>query len=296
MFSGVTPLNIKVAGYSPALHQSSTNGRESADELRPADDLYAYVEHAFNHYEEVLVSTPRIWDWFKARKIDLTHPLISEFRLGFSDRSLCKNYGRDKGRQSDLVRGAWQRLGILKPSGYQYFHGDVVFPFFDGDDRIVGAYGRRVTPENRCDQIYHHHWFHGEATFFNRRVLEQYSQIVLCKSPLEALVLISAGISNVVSIMGLFSFGLAHMEELYKYQPSEIVLAFDNSDSGNHVAGMLAQSLSAMSLKCYRLNLPRNQDIGEVAQREDDLYEAFSKRLKTALPFDQSYENRLGEV
>lgn len=291
MFSSVTPLNISVSGY-----MTSIDNPRSIDQASPVNDLYAYVEHAVNHYEEVLINTPHVWDWFKARKIDLTHPLISEFRLGFADRSLCKNYGRDKGRQSDLVRGAWQRLGILKPSGYQYFLGDVVFPFFDEDDKIVGAYGRRVTPENRCDRIYHHHWLHGQAAFFNRQVLEQYSMIVLCKSPLEALVLISAGISNVVSTMGLFSFGHAHLNELEKYRPSEIVLAFDNSDSGNHVAGMVAQALSATGLKCSRLNLPRNQDIGQLAQREDDLPDMFNKLLGEALPFDQSYENLLGDV
>lgn len=296
MFSGITPLNINVAGNKPVVNQSIMKGVESVDDLYPLDDLYAYVEHAFNHYQEVLENSDQVWDWFKARKIELSHPLISEFRLGFADRSLCKNYGREKGRQSDLVRGAWQRLGILKPSGYQYFHGDVVFPFFDGDNRIVGAYGRRVTSERRSDHIYHHHWFHGHATFFNRQVLEQYDQVVLCKSPMEALVLINAGISNVISTMGMFSFGHAHLTELEKYQPSEVVLAFENTDSGNHVAGLVAQTLSATGLKCSRLNLPRNQDIGALAQCKDDLYDTFSTLLKEALPFDQSYENLIGDV
>lgn len=296
MFSSLTPLNIDVAGYVPEMHRQNFNGINDIGELYPADDLYAYVEHAFNHYEEVLLKTLRVWDWFKDRKIDLTHPLISEFRLGFADRSLCRNYGRDKGRQSDLVRGAWQRLGILKPSGYQYFHGDVVFPLLDSDKRILGAYGRRVSPENRSGDIYHHHWFYQKATFFNRQVLGQYDQVVLCKSPLEALVLISAGISNVVSMMGLFSFGHAHLDELEKHQPSEVVLAFDNSDSGNHVAGLVAQSLSAVGLKCSRLSLPKNQDIGRLARREDDLIGLFRTLLNEALPFDQSYDNILGDI
>lgn len=293
MLSGLTPLNINVAGFMTSIDNPHIR---SIDQVYPVNDLYAYVEHAFNHYEEVLINTPHVWDWFQARKIDLTHPLISQFRLGFADRTLCQNFGRDKGRQSDIVRGAWQRLGILKLSGHQYFHGDVVFPFIDIDDRILGAYGRRVSPENRLDHIYYHHWFNGNATFFNRQVLEDYSRIILCKSPVEALVLISAGLPNVISTMGLFSFGQSHLSELRQYRPSEVVLAFDNSDSGNHVSGLVAQALSSVDIRCSRLTLPRNQDIGELAQRDEDCYETLKGMVNGALPFDQSYENLLGNV
>lgn len=293
MFNQVTPLNIQVAGRNSAMHLSASN---DTDHFLKGDDQYAYVEHAFGHYEEVLISAPHVWDWFKSRKINLTHPMISEFRIGFSDQSLCKEYGRDKGRQSDIVRGAWQRLGILKTSGYEYFHGDVIFPFIGVDDRIVGAYGRRITSENRPNRFYHHHWFYGDVTFFNIKALQDCRRVVLCKSPVEALVLISAGISNVISTMGLYSFGHAHLCELEKYQPSEVVLAFDNTDTGNHVAGLVAQALSAVNISCSRLGLPRNHDIGRLAQRQDHEHGMFSELIDDARPFNQSYESILGGV
>lgn len=293
MFNAVQPLNINVAGYQPAINKLNPN---DINQVYSVNDLYPYVDHAFSHYEEVLVNTPHVWDWFKERKIDLTHPLISQFRLGFADRTLCKNFGRDKGRQSDIVRGAWQRLGILKPSGYQYFHGDVVFPFLDEDGSIVGAYGRRVSPENRSDRIYYHHWFHGNATFFNLQALGDYNRIILCKSPLEALVLISAGISNVIATMGLFSFTHKHLNLLEKYQPSGVVLAFDNSDSGNHVSGLVAQALSSVNVPTSRLLLPRNNDIGEFVQHTGDCFDSLRTLVDEALPFKQTYENIIGRV
>ena len=293
MFSDVTPLNIDVAGYMPFLKESF---KDSIDQAYPVNDLSAYVQHAFNHYEQVLVNEPHVWDWYKSRKINVNLPLISQFHLGFADQTLCKNFGRDKGRESDVVRGAWQRLGILKPSGYQYFHGDVVFPFLDANDRIVGAYGRRITQEQRSDHIYYHHWFYGNPTFFNRKALENCDRVILCKSPLEALVLISAGITNVIATMGLFSFGDRHLAELEEHQPTEVILAFDNSDAGNHVSGIVAQALSAVNIRCSRLRLPRNQDIGRFAQCADDPCDSFHTLIEEASSFDQTYENLMGKV
>ncbi len=293
MFSDVTPLNINVAGYIPFIKEPFKN---SIDQAYPVNDLSVYVEHAFSHYEEVLVNTPRAWDWFKERKIDLTHPLISQFRLGFADRTLCKNFGRDKGRQSDIVRGAWQRLGILKPSGHQYFLVDAVFPFLDSDGHIVGAYGRRISSEKRRDHVYHHHWFHGNPVFFNQQALDEYDHIILCKSPLEALVFISAGISNVIATMGLFSFGDRHLAQLEQCKPTDMVLAFDNSDSGNHVSGLVAQALSAVNIRSSRLKLPRNQDVGRFAQHASDPCDSFNILIEEASSFDQTYENIMGEI
>lgn len=287
MFNHITPLNINIAGYSPSIQLPD---QYDINEIYPVNDLYPYVEHAFNHYEEVLVNAPKVWDWFKKRKIDINHPLISQYRLGFADRSLCKNFSRDKGRQAELFRGALQRLGILKPNGRQYFHGDVIFPFFDSNDRITGAYGRRISSENRENSIYHHHWFYGEATFFNQKALEDYKSIILCKSPIEALLLICAGIPNVIATMGLFSFGQAHLIELESYKPAEVVLAFDNTDVGNHTAGLIAQALSSSDIYCSRLTLPRNQDIGEFVQRHDNHNQALIGLVNEVIPFEQSFE------
>lgn len=288
MFSDVTPLNIHVSGFRPSMGMFDS---ETIDEST-SDHFYPYVEHAFSHYEDVLVNSAKVWDWFRQRKIELSHPLISQFRLGFADRTLCKHFTRDKGRQSDVVRGAWQQLGILKPSGHQYFHGDVVVPFFDTEHRIAGAYGRRISHEYRQKHIYYHHWFYkDQVTFFNRQALEEYNRIILCKSPIEALVLISAGISNVIATMGLYSFGHLHLEELECYRPSEVILAFDNTDTGNHVSGMIAQALSASNIVCSRFPLPRNQDVGDLAQSHENSHEILTGCIDQVTPFSQSYEN-----
>ena len=220
--------------------------------------------------------------------------MIEQYSLGFADRSLCKDFKRDKGRQSEVTRGAWQVLGLLKPSGHQYFHGDVVFPFFNNDGCVAGAYGRRITNENRPNQVYHHHWFNGDVAFFNQLALQDFNRVILCKSPIEALTLISAGFLNVISTMGIYSFGHHHLAVLEKYRPAEIILAFDNTDVGNHVSGLVAQVLDAHNITCYRLPLPRNKDINAFVQNYDDHVPELKGLIDGAFSYQQSYENLVG--
>ena len=288
MFNDVIPQNISQSGYAPFF-----NDHMDKDwiERFPQHSLDIYVDHAFEHYKYMIIHTPEVWRWFAQRKILLCHDLINEFKLGYADRSLCKDYTREKGRQAEIVRGALQILGILKATGHQYFHGDAVFPFFDIDGRIIGAYGRRVTSEKRPGHIYHHHWFHGNATFFNIKALKAFNQLILCKSPVEALVLLSAGIKNVIATMGMYSFGQHHLEILDEFKPKEIVLAFDASDSGRLVSGMIAQALDAQDIACRRLPLPKDMDLVSFARSHEDHLPKLSALVTAAVPYKQTFEN-----
>ena len=288
MFNDVIPLNVNMAGQAPFI-----NVRHPDIDVDTYSDagLNVYVDHTFDHYKQVLLSSPEIRRWFSKRKINITDDLIERFCLGFADRTLCKAYKREMGRQSEIVRGALQVLGLLKPTGHQYFHGDVVFPLFDAGGHIVGAYGRRVLHENRPNRVYFHHWFNGNATFFNRQALQDFECIIICKNPVEAVTLISAGFLNVISIMGIYSFGHHHLADLEKFRPSEVILAFDNSDTGNHISGLVAQILDAQDIDCFRLPLPKNKDINAFAQDYDEHVPALKALIEGAFPYQQSYEN-----
>lgn len=219
--------------------------------------------------------------------------MIQRFRLGFADQSLGRHFPRKGGRRSELIRGSLQRLGLLKPTGFQFFQGDVVFPFFDIDGRIVGAYGRRISVENRSTHLYHHHWNVGNATFFNREALSRFKRIIHCKSPMEAFTLICAGVPNVIATMGIYSFGETHLSELEKHGVSEVVLGLDNTDTGNHVAGLISQALSASDIQCLRLKLPKGCDINQLAQQENDHEQVLKDIVEGAFPCHQTYENLL---
>jgi len=292
MFSDVIPQNISRSGYSVF---AAANAQDMIFDHSGIEGecLDVYVDYAFNHYVEVLIETPGVWRWFEERKIFLTHEMVEKFRIGFADRTLCKDFRRNKGRQAELVRGALQQLGILKASGHQFLLGDAVVPLFDIDGRIVGAYGRRISPENRHNHIYHHHWEYRKPIFFNVGALTKFNQLIFTKNPFEALLLICAGFENVIAPMGMYSFGQDHLELLEKYKPNEIILAFDTSDAGNLVSGMIAQALDSVSIACKRLPLPKDKDLIAYAQGFDDHVEKLEALVSSAYRYKQTFENIL---
>lgn len=292
MFNSITPLNISQASPLPfyqfpgVVDESSDRGLDEVDVL--------HINTSFSYFRDRLQSNPVAIRWLGQRKITVTESLISEFQLGFSDGSLCRTFfPRSAGRSSEMARGCLQRLGILKPSGFEYFHGCVVFPFLDEENQIVEAYGRRISPESRKAKTYHHHWNTRQAFFFNLKALAEHEQIILCKSPLEALTLISAGIPNVVGLMGIFSFEEAHTRLLQRYGTKQIVLALDNSDTGNHISGLIAQVLETCGIDCLRVPLPKHTDINQFAQQHQDHEEALTELLNKRFPYEQTYEKLL---
>jgi len=287
MFNSVIPLNVNIAKRIPIF--SLSNEFENA-ESHLSEAEAAYANYALEHYTNVLLNNSAALKWFSNRKIELTTELIKEFHIGFADSSLGKQFQRSSGRKGEIVRGAWQWLGIVKPSGYQFFLGDVVIPFYGEDGVVTGAYGRRISPENRARHIYFHHWIGGDVTFFNLQALSAYNQIIYCKNPIEALTFICAGIPNAISPMGMYSFEEIHLRELEKYHSTEVVLALDNSDAGNHVSGLIAQILGTIDINCFRMPLPRNQDVNSFACEQRDYKEALAELVEDAYQFKQSFE------
>ncbi len=105
---------------------------------------------------------------------------------------------------------------------------------------------------------------------FNLEALDKYPKVILCKTPVEALTLICAGIENVVSTPGMYCFGAEHLNLLERSGVEEVTVAFDNSDQGNHVSGLIAQSLNASGIFSFGLPLPKNHDVNLFTQRYSD--------------------------
>ena len=65
MFSSVYPQNIAQAGYAPFLPVN--DGENWLDSL-PRESLDVYVDHAFHHYNDVIIHSPEVWRWFSDKK------------------------------------------------------------------------------------------------------------------------------------------------------------------------------------------------------------------------------------
>lgn len=251
-------------------------------DIAAADVEDNLVNYVIRYYHQTLKNSLRARKFLADRNI-LDDKLIQRFELGFSDRTLGLQLDRLPSWQSASTRGALQRVGVLKPSGHEFFRGSLIFPFFDERGHIVGAYGRRITPKLKAYSVYHVHWISDGVSFFNIDALKKFKHILLCKSPLEALSLLQLGIENVVGIMGAKSFCDAHLHALRQFSIESIGIIFDNDISHQKLVTDIAQRVGKLGAQAYRVGLPPQMDINRFCLEEPKPRENFMRCLGSAI-------------
>jgi DNA primase len=288
MFSDVIPFNISCAFPHPFL--VCPDAEEDIGKLVIHEKEVALQKFTFDYYAQSLKNNDEAIEWLQHRKI--YHPDSCEkFGIGFADNSIGNSLEYYKRPGGARDRGTLQRLGLFTPTGYQFLFRSIVFPYFGSDGKIVAAYGRRIAERTRNNLQPYLYWNPEEALFFNRQALDKCKTIILSKSPTEALTFECAGIKHAIATMGIYSFSDKHLAALEESGVQEVIIALDNTDAGNYVAGMIAQSLNAVGIACRRLALPRNLDVNAFAMSQDDHISALKDAVDAARPFRQTYSN-----
>ena len=233
-----------------------THRLSSADDesfLNVTDD---YVQQTIVYYQKTLKQSTRAIEYLKRRHI-FKPSVIEHFSLGFADRTLGKSLKNLGYSQEEKVRGALQCSGLLKPSGYEFFCGAIVFPFFDENGRVTGAYGRRISTKLRPKSAYYLHWISDDTSFFNLNALLQYDVVVLCKSPLEAVSLYRLGYPCVIAAMSLNSFNDRHIDKLLQHNIRSVLLACSKNSRSDNIKKRLVK----LGIDARFLALPSQMDI-----------------------------------
>jgi DNA primase len=250
--------NVSVLKRLPSLDAFSWD----ADDAIVFDTDEQLIQQVLTHYTDTLKSSEVAKDFLSNR--GLCHPdVINHFSLGFSNRTLGKKLHVLGDIQEELLRGSLQRIGLLKPSGHEFFRGSILFPFFDKDGNVTGAYGRRITQKLKAYSVYHVHWVSEQTTFFNLSVLSEYKEVILCKSPLEALTFWCLGFKNVIATMGLLGFGEHHVDKLKHYGITSVFIALENTVAGNKAAAGIERRLLDVHILSCRLALPNHADVNQ---------------------------------
>ncbi len=241
---------------------SSLNNRKLYGYENICDGDDEYINQVLSYYVNTLKTEQRATDYLSSRGLYYLRA-IDHFSLGFADRSLgLKLHKLDKA-QEELVRGSLQRSGLLKSTGHEFFSGAILFPFTDEEGKVTGGYGRRVTPKLRAPSVYHLHWVSDNTTFFNLPALAQNKEIILCKSPLEALTLWCLGFKNVVATMGYLSFTDQHLKKLKQYEIQTVLLAYGKTTTAKKKVAFIKQKLIKEHILSYELFLPDGMDVNQ---------------------------------
>lgn len=217
-----------------------------------------HILHVLRYYHDTLISNIRAIEYLQLRQI-FNLEVMKHFSLGFADRSLGKTLKKLSYAQEEQIRGSLQCSGLIKPSGHEFFHGAILFPFVDETGRITGGYGRRITPKLRRGSVYHLHWLSEETTFFNLPVLLKYNNIILCKNPIDALSLYCVGCPSVIALMSIRYFNELHIEKLLQHNIDAVILACEKSTYTNKVRIKLKQA----GFEVRFLKLPKGLDVNQ---------------------------------
>jgi DNA primase len=121
------------------------------------------------YYHRTLKDSPEALAYLASRGLD-DREIIERLKLGFANRTLGYRIPDKSRRDGAELRGRLQRIGIFRDSGHETLSGSVVVPIFDSDGaRVVGMYGRKITPNLRQGTPLHL-YVHEEPPLRRRRV------------------------------------------------------------------------------------------------------------------------------
>lgn len=263
------------------------------DEERTHDPDRLVINQVFEHYHQALKARPQLLEMLIRRKID--PDLADRYQIGFADRTLGYELQTPECLLGSRNRGQLQRLGLLKASGHEFFRGAIVIPYRDDFGKIAGGYGRRPGHQRRTP-AYHLYWNVQLVSFFNVTSQPLPESLILCKSALDVLTLLTAGVDNAIATMGMQGFNDIQLSRLLEDGVRNVYIAFDNAPAANRYALLVAQALETIGIRSFRIHLPLGQDVNRFAMMQSDVAGALNHLVESAVPLKQRYGELVPQV
>jgi DNA primase catalytic core len=223
----------------------------------------ALLHRVVDFYHRTLLESPEALEYLAMRGLR-NEEAIAHFKLGFSNRTLGYRLPRKSRDGEDVLRTRLQKLGVYRESGHEHMNGSVVVPIFNGA-RVVGMYGRKITPKLREGTPLHCYLPGPHRGVWNEEALAESKEVILCESILDALTFWCAGHRNVITSYGVSGFTEVHREALRRHGTKAVRIAYDRDDAGDAAAMKLSAELQSMGIETYRVLFPRGMDANEYA-------------------------------
>lgn len=182
--------------------------------------------------------------------------LLESYTFGYwNDRTYANLEGGE--------REKLQIIGLVNESR-ALFENCVIFPL-NKDGRITTIYGRKTT-ESGSDSECRHYLLpcKREGLFLPQAGLNPRRPVLITESIIDSLSLFTAGITNVLPLLGVNGFLPDHIEYL-KHQSFPIVLiALNGDEAGNKAAAQLKQNLAAQNIAAKIIELPNEKDFNDM--------------------------------
>jgi DNA primase catalytic core len=224
----------------------------------------ALLDQVIGFYHDALKQSPEALAYLEQRGLH-DPALIERFRIGYANRTLAYRIPPKHAKAGAEMRGALQRIGLLRDSGHEHFNGSLVIPILDAEGHATEVYGRKIRDDLRPGTPLHLYLPGPHRGVFNRGGIEGQEEVILCEALIDALTFIAAGYPNVSTAYGVSGFTDEILQALKSCGAQRILIAYDRDAAGDGAAVKLAASLQAEGLACFRLRFPKGLDANAYA-------------------------------
>jgi DNA primase len=228
-------------------------------------DDQAMLQRVMVFYHETLKQRPEAMKYLASR--GLAHPeMVTQFKLGFSNRTLGYRLPKTNRDAGAALRGRLQGVGIIRESGHEHFSGSLVIPILSVAGDVLGMYGRKITPNLRDGTPLHLYLPGPHRGVWNEIAFEASKEIILCESLIDALTFWCAGYRHVTASYGVSGFTNELRAAFQKYGTKRVYIAYDRDDAGERAAAKLAAELMESGVECFRVQFPKGMDANDYAR------------------------------
>ena len=189
--------------------------------------------------------------------------LITEFKLGLSDRSLGLRIPHKNRKEGEELRGKLKTLGVYRENGREHLRGCLTAPLFDQNGSPAQIYGRRIDPKAPKGSR-HLYLARPMAGIFNGEALKS-REIILTESILDALTFYRHGMEAVTCTYGTANLSEELFQAINAAKIESVKLAFDADEAGEHATAKAAAKLGAYGIECSQIKLPWGADVNSYA-------------------------------
>jgi DNA primase catalytic core len=247
---------------------------------RVADDA-KLLGQVIEYYHQTLLQNPEALEYLQRRGIG-TEEAIRTFKLGMADRTLGYRLPEKTRVEGAALRGALQRIGILRESGHEHFNGSLVIPVIAADGEITEVYGRKLNDHLRPGTPKHLYLPGPHRGVWNTTALSTSKEVILCEALIDALTFWCAGYRDVTASYGVEGFTVDHLAAFKKYNIERVLIAYDRDEAGEKAAQKLADHLNAEGLDCYRIRFPKGLDANEYALKVGPAVKSLGVAIRSA--------------
>ncbi len=174
-------------------------------------------------------------------------------------------------KAGEELRGALQRLGVLRESGHEHLSGSLVVPVFDEHGAPVQLYGRKIGGGLRAGTSRHLYLPGPRRGVFNRDALAAAGgELIVCESLIDALTFWAHGFRGVTATWSADGFTDEHKQAFKQASVERVLIAYDRDEAGDRGAQRLAERLGKEGIECFRVLFPFEQDANSFACQVDD--------------------------